>query len=171
MTIHQLTHLRSLRERREQRARWIVEEFRRAEIEPRQVVNVMQTELAARRATRNQAAESLFLGMKAQTNVADQVGARAGLARIDQSVEAGGVALQAAQNALDIVVEQTRHAEARLRIARNESEKCERGIERQMLLVRKEGLSAEEAALDEQTDAHVMVRHVSAIYRSGMLRP
>ena len=104
MTIHQLTLLRSLRDRREQRARKIVEEFRRAEIEPRRELHARQGELNTHRAARNHASEELFLAQKAQTSVEDQVGARAGLARIDSSVQAASASVSLAENALAVVV-------------------------------------------------------------------
>ena len=165
MTLHHLNQLRLLRERREQQARTVVEQCRRNEIPPRELARVAQTEVDRRKNIRKQAADSCFLANDAQTSVLDQVGARGSLIRLDSQVEQGARAVRVAQAALDTAMNETRKAEAKLRIARTETEKSERGIERQWLEIRKEELSMEEAALDEQTDTHVMMHRASAIFR------
>lgn len=157
----QLTQLRMLRDRREQRARVEAEECRRAELKPRAAMNEKRIALDEQNVVRNRAAERLTLHGDVPTSISDQLGGRADLVRIDVLVRQKKETLIVAERALEIAVNATNAAESKLKIARTKSEKSERSLERQRLFVRQEGLSVEEALLDEQIDTKALTRRDS----------
>jgi hypothetical protein len=150
--------LRTLRERREQRAREEVHAHREAERRPRAAVAQAQGALENERAARQTFAARWSQQGGAASSVADQMAGRACLGRLDQEVDARQKALGECRESLAHAEELTAQAAARLSAARVEKEKSEHSAERHRELEQRAQLCADEEQVDEESEVQTMSR-------------